>query len=292
MVGITDPNMSDNIACTNVNLNYLAPGTGGHNTDTPQYAYFKNTTDLNGCPFNCTGVTRSQTLYKPGEFKDMQTGAIAPSGTITRVFYRARSISNQVIVPTGITLKLGQTTDTNYANTNFFTTTSVLALPTYSVSIPGWIEFVLTTPFAYDKDKSLVVEALGSNGFFSYYDAAPQNRWLCQFTGGTSLVQPGLHEFGFDFGNSTSVDEMIKEEMQTAIYPNPVSSEFHFMNGKAVTGKFEISDVNGKCLLRKDIKDSNDTPISVETLTNGLYFYKIYNQNTGRLLTGKFIVAR
>jgi len=87
-----------------------------------------------------------------------------------------------------------------------------------------------------------------------------------------SDMQSGLYVIELNT-NSTSV----KQELDnTFIYPNPISSTFKIYHTAAT--EIEIYDIAGKMILTKKI-DTNSNTIYRNRITNGLYIYKIYNND-------------
>jgi len=125
----------------------------------PQYYNFTGGTGNNAFPFNTLPASGKtiQTLYLPGAFT---TPTPAPGGNITK-FY-VQSVSTVSVTYTQLTIKMGQTTDTDLPTAAWYTgaMTTVFDQSNYSMS-PTAGEFIgitLSTPFNYDPTKSLVVE--------------------------------------------------------------------------------------------------------------------------------------
>ncbi len=125
----------------------------------PQYYNFTGGTNNNAFPFNtlpASGKT-TQTLYLPGAFT---TPTPAPGGNITK-FY-VQSVSTVSVTFTQLTIKMGQTTDTDLPTAAWYTgtMTTVFDQSNYSMSPTAdqFIGITLSTPFNYDPTKSLVVE--------------------------------------------------------------------------------------------------------------------------------------
>ena len=87
-----------------------------------------------------------------------------------------------------------------------------------------------------------------------------------------SDMQSGLYVIELNF-NSTSV----KQELDnTIIYPNPISSAFKIYHPAAT--EIEIYDIAGRMIFTKKI-DTNTNIIYRNGITNGLYIYKLYNND-------------
>ena len=125
----------------------------------PQYYNFMGGTANNGFPFNTLPASGKtiQTLYLPGAFT---TPSPAPGGNITK-FY-VQSVSTVSVTYTQLTIKMGQTTDTDLPTGAWYsgTLTTVFDQSNYAMSpvADQFVGITLTTPFNYDPTKSLVVE--------------------------------------------------------------------------------------------------------------------------------------
>ena len=125
----------------------------------PQYYNFTGGTANNGFPFNTLPASGKtiQTLYLPGAFT---TPSPAPGGNITK-FY-VQSVSSVSVTYTQLTIKMGQTTDTDLPTGAWYTgaLTTVFDQSNYAMSpvADQFVGITLTTPFNYDPTKSLVVE--------------------------------------------------------------------------------------------------------------------------------------
>ena len=87
-----------------------------------------------------------------------------------------------------------------------------------------------------------------------------------------SDMQSGLYIIEL---NTTSTD-IKKELFNTYIYPNPILSSFKISNPFATSIK--IYDISGRIILDKKITINNNT-INRKGIKNGLYIYKLYNNN-------------
>jgi|TARA_B110000263_G_scaffold97404_1_gene85105 choice-of-anchor B domain-containing protein len=87
-----------------------------------------------------------------------------------------------------------------------------------------------------------------------------------------SDMQSGLYIIEL---NTTSTD-IKKELFNTYIYPNPILSSFKISNPSATSIK--IYDISGRIILDKRITINNNT-INRKGIKNGLYIYKLYNND-------------
>jgi uncharacterized repeat protein (TIGR01451 family) len=78
-----------------------------------------------------------------------------------------------------------------------------------------------------------------------------------------------------EFVSILNVDSFLTD--QTVIYPNPTSNVLN-IESKNKISNIEIIDINGRSLLSKSL-NSNSTSINVESLSNGIYFVKVWNEN-------------
>ena len=87
-----------------------------------------------------------------------------------------------------------------------------------------------------------------------------------------SDMQSGLYVIELNT-NSTNV----KQELDnTIIYPNPISSAFKIYHPAAT--EIKIYDIAGRMIFTKKI-DTNSNTIYRNGITNGLYIYKLYNND-------------
>lgn len=85
--------------------------------------------------------------------------------------------------------------------------------------------------------------------------------------------------------NSPNVSENI------TVYPKPATSTLFFKIPVGIPGEILITDIAGKTILTKTI--SKDlTTVSVESFSEGIYFYQIRNSISGKINSGKFAVVK
>lgn len=270
-----------------------------HNNGTPQYAFYNNSTFSNKVPFANTDTLfqRAQLLYRATDFKALNGGPAVQSGTIRKVYLRSNAATTKVFNMTNVIIKLGQTTDTNYdagtsADIPFHVCTEVFKQATYTASTPGWIEFVLSTPFTYDKSKTLVVEVSGDNGFNCTTNGSGLTKRTNygKFNSATGYYGFDLQEFGFDFNSSATVSTL-PVAVVVQLYPNPATDRVQVSLDESIDGQIVITDINGRIVLQETFKGKDHT-FSVASFNNGLYFYKIagIKNLTGNI--GKLTVYR
>jgi hypothetical protein len=265
-----------------------------HNTGTPEYAYYVNSTFDYKVPFANTDTLfqRAQLLYRANDIKSLNGGGAVQSGTIRKVYLRCKPGTAKVFNMTDVIIKLGQTTDTNYdAGTSpdvpFHICTEVFKQAAYTISTPGWIEFELSTPFAYDKSKTLVVEVSGDNGFNCTTGTGLNRRSnYGEFNSSTGAYGFSLQEFGFDFKFPAAVSTL-PASAAIQLYPNPAADRVQVSVDESIDGQIVITDINGRVVLQETFKGKEHS-FSVASFNSGLYFYKIFSKknlvgNIGKL---------
>ena len=142
-------------------------------------------TASNTIPLNTATVLKAQNIYLPGDLVG------AASGSISRIFLRSPMVSTNVTLA-NFTIKIGQTTATNYSGNGltFFTGlttvyTSASQTITTSSTAGNWFYIDLATTYAYDVSKTLIVElsfTAKTSGGISLYSTvastAPNNKRL------------------------------------------------------------------------------------------------------------------
>ncbi|MBN9482423.1 MAG: T9SS type A sorting domain-containing protein [Bacteroidetes bacterium] len=269
-----------------------------HNTSTPQYGMYDAAHSFEyKVPFNNTDnlFERMQLLYRSAELVSMSGSTKAPSGNITKVYLHAKATA-KVYTLTDVIIKLTQTTDTCFAaltptspDVPFYTCTEVFNQKSYSVSTPGWIEFTLSKPFKYDNTKNLVLEVSGDNGFNTTTNNANKRANYGRLNDANGAFGFSIHDFGFDMGNATSVNE-IDATTAVEIYPNPATDQVRLAASKAISGSIIITDINGKTITTEKI-NGTQCIIPVSGMANGMYFYKVFNNENILLSAGKVTIA-
>lgn len=126
-------------------------------------------------------------------------------------------------------------------------------------------------------------------GTFLTLDISPGNI-SCIVGGNDSGFRPGLTtnnlffvaddgSTGFelwDLNGTLGINE-IKTETNSILYPNPTSTNLFIKSEdfNNVKTEIEITDVLGKCVIKKQIQDLNNSPINISELNNGIYFISI-----------------
>jgi len=91
------------------------------------------------------------------------------------------------------------------------------------------------------------------------------------------------------FYGNTPLDIRKFDETQFSIHPNPAKNKL-FLNATNTTGNLtlKIFNIEGKLLSTKNVTLENQTSIDVSSLTSGIYFLNIQDQN-GNTEVEKFI---
>ncbi len=270
-----------------------------HNTGKPQYGLYTGSTTENKVPFLNTDTLfeRAENVYKNTELVALTGGAKAPSGKITKVYFRTKDAAPvKTYTLKNVLIKMGQVdaSDTGYnrmiAEPPFKNnTTQVFAAATYTCSTPGWIEFALTTPFQYDNTKNLVVELSGDEGFYlalAWYSGRGNWGKKGAILGNNAL---GIHEIGLDIGMFPASVSQLTGDNNVMLYPNPATNMVQVDFNEHVNGTMVVTDINGRTLLQQNI-NGKEHNFSVASFANGMYFYKIYNDTKTLMSTGKLTV--
>lgn len=87
--------------------------------------------------------------------------------------------------------------------------------------------------------------------------------------------------------NSTGIHDVITNQSLT-IYPNPSHDVFH-INGLEKGNKIQVMDVVGK-LIYETVSESTSVHIDLREQDKGVYFYKISDSSTNKIITGKLLL--
>ena len=86
-----------------------------------------------------------------------------------------------------------------------------------------------------------------------------------------------------------SRDDLFYDEV--AVYPNPSRGEIQLSFKNPIDGQWQLYDQLGKLLLFNTI-DGSDELIDLRQFENGLYFLKIFDQESNATATKKVIISR
>jgi hypothetical protein len=103
----------------------------------------------------------------------------------------------------------------------------------------------------------------------------------------------GIRVIKMDKNGNVEIPENLSYKFRVSdynIYPNPANTKLNITKGEQIKyATLKIFDINGKNILTQKLSDKN-TMINVSALPNGIYFYKILDNNNN-LETGKIIIA-
>ncbi len=129
----------------------------------------------------------SQTIYTAAELNSFGLRA----GNITSMAYEITTLGDGATNPS-FTVKIGNTTQSSFANTNFLTTpsTTVYGPSTYTHTASGWQVITFATPYLWDGISNIVVNvshtgADATNNARTYYTATTDDKVLWSTTGAT-----------------------------------------------------------------------------------------------------------
>jgi hypothetical protein len=161
---------------------------------------------------------------------------------------------------------------------------------------------ILTTDYRWDKEDSTWV--YDSKSVYSFdttvfkADLAVPD-YFNNFTFANQLIQEMDLNYEIDVWQNdqrstmyysslvpTDINE-ISTGQSAMIFPNP-ASDFIKINLGSESGNFELFDLQGRHVLSQELTDK--TPVSIENLNNGVYFYRI-NSSDG-LFIGKLIIKK
>ncbi len=87
----------------------------------------------------------------------------------------------------------------------------------------------------------------------------------------------------------TSSEKTFYVDKDIKIYPNPAKEKI-FIEKNINANSIEIYDIYGKNILREKI--NNENFISLSEMTNGIYFYKIFDKKMNKLSSSKFLIQK
>lgn len=86
---------------------------------------------------------------------------------------------------------------------------------------------------------------------------------------------------------TSTKDRLGSDKVEVVIFPNPVTDKL-FLQGIDYDMRIIISSVDGRKLIKKDLKSNAKAIINTSTLKSGIYFYTITDQNQ-TIKSGKLI---
>ena len=90
--------------------------------------------------------------------------------------------------------------------------------------------------------------------------------------------------------NTTNVSENINKPINLNVFPNPSSNEINF-NTESIDAKYIlITDISGKLIIKQNFIEKK-IKLDVNNYTNGLYTYKVINNNNEAIKMGKISIC-
>jgi hypothetical protein len=128
--------------------------------------------------------------------------------------------------------------------------------------------------------------------YFPFFDQSPGNLYVYSITTGTNghkTLELTSHTADWAIYGDHILSSEDFHKTQFAIHPNPAKNEL-FITSKNTTGNLSIKILNiaGKLLSKQDVAIENQTSIDISSLTSGIYFLKIKDEN-GNTTIKKFI---
>lgn len=89
---------------------------------------------------------------------------------------------------------------------------------------------------------------------------------------------------------TTGLQNIAQNEVQLAVYPNPVSSVLFVKTDSDHAKSMQIMDITGKVMDSLNF-DNRQIKLDVSKYNTGIYFYKVIDSQNNALKTGKFTVT-
>jgi hypothetical protein len=153
----------------------------------PQYYNYSTNGSNNSFPWNINSGKKVQLLYLPGDFNQPSA---ATSGNIKSISFRiGDTYPLGPATYTDLTIKMGQSTITDFTAGNFYSGPLTTVYYKASVSLTGiagdWMTIDLDTPFEYDPTQSLIIDIgqcgeTGASGFsmcFTNFTGSNRRTW-------------------------------------------------------------------------------------------------------------------
>ena len=117
--------------------------------------------------------------------------------------------------------------------------------------------------------------------------------WTNNSSIGTMLfsidVDDAGNTLGVSFYNGTAVGLDENKNIESKVFPNPVTDLLNIDFAEVVTGSVSIINQMGQVILRKELTSQNNAQINMANLTNGVYIYQINNEFGDMISNGKII---
>lgn len=130
----------------------------------------------------------------------------------------------------------------------------------------------LATPFIPSNDtewKSVSVTTIPS----SFWTDNFRMKFEFENSGGNNLFIDNINLYDPAMANVNLLDEK-----SLKIYPNPAKNEV-FIQSTEELASIEILDIQGKVVINKTISTSNDLNLNISSLSNGVFFIKVFTIN-------------
>jgi hypothetical protein len=153
----------------------------------------------------------------------------------------------------------------------------------------GYLEqhrtYVSTNTFEPDQWESVATAGAGNNYFNGYYNTSLPAYGVSNTL---NFVSKGGQRCG-NYGHPTSIREN-EEDNKIQFYPNPNRGSFTFTELKK-SSSLIILDAKGQEVYRTCLSAGKEVRLDLSSvLKSGLYFLKLYDNESGIVLNGKFIV--
>ncbi|MFI5220832.1 MAG: T9SS type A sorting domain-containing protein [Bacteroidia bacterium] len=104
-----------------------------------------------------------------------------------------------------------------------------------------------------------------------------------------NLTKPVACDF-----NNTGINEMIKEKEKIEVFPNPASNELKIQTNSSEKLIALLFDITGKQITDQasGVTFTNSITINLKEISNGIYFLKITNENSGLVKMQKVVVVK
>lgn len=93
---------------------------------------------------------------------------------------------------------------------------------------------------------------------------------------------------------SLTVDDCLSifdaEKDEYTVYPNPAQDKIYFSTNNSNVDKVVVFDLTGSMVAKSKI--SGTTSLSLDSFNNGMYYYKLYDQQNQFIHSGKFVVKK
>ncbi|MFI5221801.1 MAG: T9SS type A sorting domain-containing protein, partial [Bacteroidia bacterium] len=101
-----------------------------------------------------------------------------------------------------------------------------------------------------------------------------------------------INKYNTDFlNNSVGVKELSFQNAELKIYPNPATSELNIQTNSTEKMNVQLFDITGKEMI-ENISFTNSVTINTQTFSQGIYFLKITDANSGMIKIQKVAVGQ